>query len=222
MSVARFAPIELLFLAFAGLLLAAMPAAAAEDGLVDIFNGKDFSGWVVDGRKTFVKDGKQQPIWTVQDGIIVCNGRGGGFLRFDKKLSDFIVHVEFRMCKGCNSGLGIRTVKYTGSRNTRPSFACYEMQIIDDSGRKPTKYSSGSLYRYVAPKVNAVKPAGEWNVVEIECRGPKIRITMNGQVIHDLDQTKIKPIENKPLAGYFCVQDHGRRIEYRHIRLKEL
>ena len=198
------------------------PAAVADDSFAEIFSGKDLSGWVVDGQKTVQLGDQQQPIWTVQDGVIVCEGRGGGFLRYDKKLADFVVHVEFRMTKGCNSGLGIRGVVFDGSRKTRPSIAGYEMQIVDDAGRPPGKHSSGSLYRYVAPKTNATRPAGEWNVVEIECRGPKIHVTMNGQTIHDLDQTTIDAIKAKPLSGYFSVQDHGKRIEYRNIRLKEL
>ena len=126
------------------------------------------------------------------------------------------------MSKGCNSGLGIRGVKYTGSRKTRPSFAGYEMQILDDAGRKPGTHSSGSLYRYVAPRTNASKPAGEWNAVDIELRGPRIKITLNGQVIHDLDQTAIEKIKSKPTKGYFSLQNHGRRIEFRNIRVQEL
>ena len=205
-----------------GVLLLPPSTTVADDGFVDIFNGRDLTGWVVDGRKTVNEGDKERPIWTVEDAIIVCEGRGGGFLRYDKKLTDSVIHVEFRMCKGCNSGLGIRGVVFTGSRNTRPSIAGYEMQIRDDAGKQPGKHSSGSLYRYVAPKTNATKPAGEWNVVEIECRGPKIRINLNGQTIHDLDQTTIEEIKNKPLSGYFSLQDHGKRIEYRNVRLKEL
>lgn len=196
--------------------------ASADEGFVEIFNGKDLTGWVVEGKKNYQQNDKEKPVWTVEDGLIVCAGKGYGFLRYDKELTDSIVRVEYRMSKGCNSGLGIRGVKFTGSAKTRPSFAGYEIQILDDAGRKPSRHSSGSLYRYVAPKVNATKPAPEWNVVEIECRGPKIRITTNGQTIHDLDQTTIEQTKNKPLSGYFSLQDHGKRIEFRNLRLKEL
>jgi len=199
------------------------PAAASGDGqLIDLFNGKDLSGWVAAGQTTYKDGNEEKPVWTVQDDMIVCAGKGYGFLTYDKELGDFIIHVEYRMCKGCNSGLGIRSKKYNGSGATRPSTSGYEMQIVDDAGRKPGNHSSGSLYRYVAPNVNATRPAGEWNVVDLECRGPKIKITMNGQVIHDIDQSQIDRIKNKPLHGYFCVQNHGRKIEYRNLRLKEL
>jgi hypothetical protein len=205
-----------------GVVLCQAPPEAGGGGFVAIFNGKDLTGWVVDGRKSYEEDGEEKPVWAVEEGMIVCRGRGGGFLRYDRKLKDFIVRLEYRMSKRCNSGLGIRGVVYTGEDSTRPSRAGYEIQISDDAGRDPGKRSSGSLYRYVAPKVNASKPADEWNAIEVECRGPRIRVTLNEQVIHDLDQTTIEEIKDKPLAGYFSVQNHGKLIDFRNIKLKEL
>jgi hypothetical protein len=59
-------------------------------------------------------------------------------------------------------------------------------------------------------------------VMEIECRGPKIRITLNGQTIQDVDQSTIAEIKNKPLSGYLCLQNHGKLIEFRNVRVKGL
>ena len=198
-------------------------ASVAEDGFVDIFNGKDLHGWVVEGGKTSLEGDHEVPVWSVKDGMLVATGAKYGFLRYDEKiLKDFVVHVEYRLSKGCNSGFGIRTVKYTGKAATRPSFAGYEVQVLADAGRKPTIHSSGSLYRYVAPKVNATRPAGEWNSIDIECRGPKIHVVLNGQVIQDVDQTTIDEIKDKPLSGYFCLQSHTKKIEFRKVQLKKL
>ncbi len=197
-------------------------ASQPADDAAAIFNGQDLSGWVVEGSATYRDGEEEKPVWHVADAMIVCAGSGFGFLRYDKELKDFAVHIEYRMSKGCNSGIGIRSVPFTGPRSTRPSYAGYEIQIADDAGRDPTDRSSGSLYRYVAPMANATKPPPEWNVIEIECRGPRIRIALNDQVIHDLDQTTIEQIKDKPLAGYLLLQNHGRRIEFQNIRLKEL
>ncbi len=211
----------------AGLILAAWPALAAapdgdiEKGFTPLFDGRGLDGWVVEGKRTCEQDGKQVPIWSVEEGMILCQGNGYGFLRYDKEFQDCILRLEYRMTKGCNSGIGIRTVPYTGKGGTRPSRAGYEMQILDDAGRKPGTHSSGSLYRYVAPRVNASRPAGEWNALEIELRGPHVKLTLNGQVIHDLDQSKIDKIKNKPVSGYFCLQNHGKKIAFRNIRVKE-
>ncbi len=193
-----------------------------EAGFAPIFNGRDLNGWVVEGTNKAVIDGKEQEIWTVENGEIHCRGKGFGFLRYDKSLKDFIVRLEYKIAPRGNSGIGIRTVKFGGKANTRPSFASYEIQLLDDAGKPTSKHSTGSLYRYVAPAVNPSLPAGQWNSVEIECRGPRLRIVFNGKVLHDLDQTTVDEIKSKPLEGYFCLQDHGSKVWFRNVRIKEL
>jgi hypothetical protein len=205
----------------AALSLAASPA----DDFQPIFNGKDLDGWVVEGVKEY-KDGDQmKPIWTVQDGMIVCAGKGYGFLRYDRKEFDnFVFHVEYRMAPRCNSGLGIRTTAFDPAKSTatRPSYYSYEIQLLDDAGKPASKGSTGSLYRYVAPKANAARPAPEWNSMDIECVGPRIKITMNGQEILDVDQTTIEEIKKKPLKGYVSLQNHGGKIEFRNVKVREI
>jgi len=196
------------------------PTDQTEDGsFVDLFNGNDPTGWVVEGTANN-KDG--QPVWAAQDGMIVCKGHGYGFLRYDRQVSDFILALDFRLDRGANSGIGIRHAKFTGERKSRPSFSGYEIQLIDENNKSPSKTSSGSLYRYVAPKTQATKPAGEWNTMVVECRGPKIIVKLNDKLIHDLDQTSIEEIARKPLSGYISLQNHGGDIAFRNIRLKTL
>lgn len=194
-----------------------------------MFNGQDLTGWVVEGTKDFAakdakKDDPKTPIWTVKDGSINCAGTGFGFLRYDREVSDFVYHVEFKLSKGCNSGIGIRHDKFNGKAETRPSFSGYEIQLLDDGAKKtpPDKHSTASLYRYVAATKHAVKPAGEWNTIDIECRGSKIKITLNGEVVQDVDQATNAEIKDKPLKGYVSVQNHGKAVEFKNLKLKVL
>jgi uncharacterized protein YlaI len=123
----------------------------------------------------------------------------------------------------CNSGIGIRTGVYDPKKSdSPPSRAGYEIQLLDDAMKNPDKHSTGSLYRYVAPSVKAVKPAPEWNKIEIECKGARIKVTLNGEKIIDVDQTTVEEIKNKPLKGYVCVQNHGGKVDFRNLRVKEL
>jgi hypothetical protein len=231
------------FLALLGVSASADEKAKPDDKGKEIFNGKDLDGWIAEGATEY-KDkadgGKVKPIWTAEDGLLRCAGNGYGFLRYDKQeYADFAFHVEYRMTKStpiCNSGIGIRTVPYDKKNDpqTRPSFYSYEIQLLDDSGKKPDKHGSGSLYRYVAPKENPVKPAGQWNMVDVECIGPHIAITINDKTIVDIDQTNIDPtkwdvdksqleeLKKKPLKGYACLQVHGGKLDFRNIRIREI
>ncbi|WP_406694005.1 DUF1080 domain-containing protein [Singulisphaera sp. Ch08] len=198
--------------------------AVAED-FRDLFNGKDLDGWVAEGVKDFVKDGETRPVWSVKDGEILCTGQGFGFLRYDREqFADFVFEVEFRMAPKCNSGLGIRTRVFDpkSSRATRPSIYSYEIQLTDDAGQPASTHSSGSLYRYVAPKESAMKPALEWNRIIVECVGSEIKVTLNDKAIIDVDQNTIEALKKKPLKGYVCLQNHGGTIEFRNIRIREI
>jgi hypothetical protein len=221
-------PPRLLGVAFT--LLAVVPARAADtDGWIELFNGKDLTGWVIEGPREYKDkaDGdKLKPNWSVQDGVIRTAGMGLGFLRYDKEFDDFLFHVEYRMVKerGVNAGIGIRTMKFDPkqSRASRPSFFSYEVQLLDDVDAKPSKGSTGSLYRYVAPTKAAHKPAPEWNTVEIECRGPNIRVSFNGTETLSFDQSKDETLKSKPLSGYVCLQSHSKQVEFRNVRIKPL
>ena len=189
-----------------------------------LFNGKDLGGWVAEGQ-AIRKGDLATPVWTVEDGKLVCNGEGFGFLRYTcEEFGDFSLHVEFRMATKCNSGLGIRTRAFdpTKSGPTRPSNYSYEIQLLDDAGMPPSKHSTGSLYRYVAPTANTINPATEWNSMDVTCNGPRITITLNGAEIVDIDQTTIDALKSKPLKGYVCLQNHGGKIEFREIRIREI
>ena len=157
-----------------------VPAAAPKDDWQPLFNGRDLSGWAVDGNKLSGEGASRRPGWSVADETIHCAGGGFGFLRYEQRLSDFALRLEYRLEKDGNSGIGIRSPVFTGPAETRPSFAGYEIQLLDDAGQEPNEHSTGALYRYVAPAKNAAGKTGEWNRLEIECRGPRIRIVING------------------------------------------
>jgi hypothetical protein len=208
-------------------------AGAAGEGAVDLFDGKSLDGWIVEGAGTFKEGDRIQDIWSVRDGLLRCavNRDSYGFLRYGKKeFGDFHLSLEYRFAapgpKGRrgNSGVGIRTVVFDPKKSakTRPSFAAYEVQLLDDSDRKPDKHSCASLYTHVAPSEQAARPAPQWNALQIECIGPRIRITLNGKKVVDFDQTTLKATRRKPLKGYLNLQNHGTPIDFRNIRIREI
>src|SRR5262245_13640023 len=108
-----------------------LTAQAAE--FVELFNRKDLDGWAIDGPQ---KDGDGKSIWSVSGERIVCSGKAYGFLRYDKRqFSDFVLRLEFCMADKCNSGVGIRAPVFDAkdSEKTRPSYAAFEVQLVDDA-----------------------------------------------------------------------------------------
>jgi hypothetical protein len=202
-------------------------AASAEEspppaGAVVLFDGRTLDAWSAEGT-TAHPDG--HPVWSVKDGLIHCDGKGFGFLRYKKaEFSDFRWHVEFRLQPKCNSGVGFRTRIFDPEQSnpTRPSYFSYEIQFIDDAGQSPTKNSSGSLYRYLAPRANAMKPAGQWNTLEVTAVGPHLTVVLNGETIQDVDQSTIEALKSKPLMGSVCVQNHGGTVDFRNLWVERL
>lgn len=207
-------------------ILAIAPVQGQEK--IELFNGKDLTGWLAEGAKDLKdpKTGTTVNVWSIRDGLLHCEGKGFGFLRYiNQDFGDFRLHVEYRMNnKGCNSGIGVRTGAFDPkrSRETRPSFFSYEIQLFDDAGKPATAHSTGSLYRYVAPRVNANRAVGEWNAIDIECRGPQVTVVLNGEKVIDFDQTTLEATKNKPLKGSVCLQNHGGNIDFRNVHVAEI
>jgi hypothetical protein len=176
----------------------------------NLFNGRDLSGWVA------LHGGG----WTVEDGAIVGrNGtnwstnpeRSGSWLRTAREYSNFTLELEYAINARGNSGIFIRS-----ALEKNPAFTGHEMQIVDDHGRAPTKGSSGALYDVVAATKNMSRPAGEWNQVRIDCDGPRIQVTMNGEAIIDYQTPRLT-------RGYIGLQNHDTNavVKFRNIRITE-
>lgn len=171
---------------------------------IAIFDTKTTSGW-----KALNPD---RPFgWTVENGILKSAG-GASNLVFEQKFWNFKLHVEFRLAKDSNSGLGLR--------------ARYEVQILDDYGRPPNTHGNGALYSRIPPNENASKPAGEWQTYDIRLVGRQVTVVLNGKKIIDKGEieglTAIASDPNEGQPGPLILQgDHG-PVEFRAIVLTPL
>jgi 3-keto-disaccharide hydrolase/FKBP-type peptidyl-prolyl cis-trans isomerase len=203
-------------------LLADEPAAKkpAADGFVPLYNGDDLSGWEV-------TDGKLES-WKAEGEVLSCVAEGGGWLRTNKKFSDFVLKLEYRIPAGGNSGVGLRLPP-----EGAPHEAGMEIQILDDDADehkdlKPAQYT-GSIYYQVAAKRGFAKPPGEWNTYEITCRGPLVKVVLNGETVTEASLDKLTKGEgghpalaDRPETGAIGLQSHGSKVEFRNVALKDL
>ena len=189
-------------------------------GFTTIFNGKDLSGWA----------GATEN-YEVVDGAIACKDKKGGTVYFDKKFSDFVARLEFKLTPGGNNGLAIR---YPGSGDTAYVGMC-ELQVLDNTSEKYAKLDErqyhGSAYGMAAAHRGYLRPLGEWNYQEVTVKGSTIRVELNGTVILDTDLSKIDPEtfmgkKKHPglelTEGFFGFAGHGSPIQFRNVAIKEL
>src|SRR4051794_1359936 len=110
---------RLILLAGAACLALTAAGATAKSKWVDLYNGKDLTGW-------HVKDGRDG-VWQTNGELIVCKGAGGGWLTSDKEYGDFQLQLDYKIPPGGNSGVGLR---YPAAGD--PAHEGMEIQILDD------------------------------------------------------------------------------------------
>lgn len=189
-----------------------------EEGWTALFNGRDLTGWQ--------QVGGSAETWGSEDGRLYTDGEGGGWLSTTRQFANFELELEFNVPSGGNSGVFVRA-----PRQGNPAFEGLEVQVLDDyapeyAELKPWQYC-GSVYSLATPAKRVTKPAGEWQQMAIRYEGTMIQVTLNGEAIinEDISSHKDKAADHPGVLrtqGYIGLQNHGSRLDYRNIRLREL
>jgi hypothetical protein len=209
----------------------AKPAARRDaEGFVSLFNGADLAGWLTG----------QDNAWLVQDGVLTVKREMDGkehnfdYLWTKDTYGDFILDLEFKVVDGTNSGIFLRT-----SNLKDPVYTGIEIQVCNSHGRSNVhrRGTAGAIYDCLAPTANAIKPPGQWNRCRVTCRGPLLEVVLNDEQIIDMDLDRWttagqnpggttnkfhSAIKNFARVGHIGLQDHGRPVWYRNIRIKRL
>jgi hypothetical protein len=210
-----------------GMLLAALalvnaaPWVTAEDtkdgkGWVQLFNGKDLTGW-----KTHPDD---KGHWEVKDGAIVGSGSEVGHLFTERgDFENFHIRVEAKISDKGNSGLFFRT------QFQRSYPRGYEAQINSthvDPIRSGSLYPTMKLTKEERKKIlvfEQLHKPDEWFTEEVIAKGNHIIIKVNGKTTVDFVDT-----HNTHKKGHFALQLHGASngvpttVYFRKVEVKEL
>lgn len=214
--------------------------AEKSDGWELLFDGTTLDGWKRYGHDTI------GPLWSVQQGAIVCDGTGlgegsgkaGGSLMTIKQYGDFELSVDWKITPGGNSGILYHVVEkpeYKTDYATGP-----EVQVMDDSGWKGDplrdEQKAGSNYdMYAASPTKKLMPVGEWNTARVIYKKGHVEHWLNGEKVVEFEEgtpdfearyKKSKwtsyPGWNKFKTGSISLQDHGAPVYYRNIKIKAL
>jgi len=231
-------------LLFAAAVLAAAPVSA-QNGWVNLFNGKNLDGWT---------EHSGQARYTVGDGVLTGEsvaGSGNSFLCTTQTFENFELELEYKCDALLNSGVQIRsevfpdaTTNIIGGKEIK--FAAdrvhgYQCEIDMDTARGrmwsggiydearrgwlfPADGEKGQQGLAFSEQGRKVSKPGEWNQLRIVADGPSIKTWLNGEPraeIHD----RLTP------RGLIGLQVHGvgnatgkvgLKVSFRNIRLREI
>ena len=236
---------------------ATVPQALAEDnkppaGFVALFNGKDLEGWQgnidMKQRATMPKDKQAAFIkqrteemkkhWTVKDGAIQMDGKGGISLQTVKDYGNFELMVDWKIEKNGDSGIYLRG---------QPQVQVWDSDNSPGAGGVDRGTGSGGLWNNPLPAAvakskdlatlrkagqnigkvplkKADKPLGEWNTFRIIMKGDKVTVYLNGElVVDDKPLAAFPPFNTQlPATGPIELQYHGDPLWFKNIYIKEL
>ncbi len=200
-----------------------------EDGFVNLFNGKDLTGWKalvanpIEREKMtgselkaaeLIANEKMKKIWEAKDGLLVYEGHGDNLVT-EKKYGNFELYVDWKITVKGDAGIYLR-----GSP---------QVQIWDSSRREVgAQVGSGGLYNNLKeiskPLVYADNKVGEWNNFHIIMKGDKVTVYLNG----------LLTVDNVTLENYWDrsmpifekeqieLQAHRTLAFYRNIYVREI
>ena len=211
----------LLFMA-AMLILPFAPASSAGKSVkgkgksVQLFNGRNLDNWVF-----FLKDNTADPasVFSVRDGKIHISGNPFGYMRTKETYSDYKLHVEWRWpMEPTNSGVFVhamqpdaiwpRCVECQLMAGNAGDFVCMNGADMNERADK-----TNAIVKKMAP--SSEKKAGEWNIMEVTCRGNTIEVLVNGVLQNKGTNVSVS-------SGSICLQSEGKDIEFRNVYLTPL
>ncbi len=215
--------------------LAALQVKSADDkGYVQLFNGKDLTGWKLhpkpsgsieevitkekDGKviayEGKLKDGKTVALWRVEDGVLIGGGPASHLFSVRDDYENFSYRVEAWINDKGNSGQYFRT-------QFGPGFPKgYEAQI---NATHTDKIRTGSLYLPSVKEVLVLDKAPhkpeEWFTQEVIAQGDHIQIFVNGVKTVDYKDPK-----KTYMKGHMALQGHdpGSIMKFKKVEVKEL
>jgi len=197
-------------------------ARAGEQKTIQLFNGKDLSGWTYHLADPNVK---MEDVWSVKDGVLRCTGKPAGYLITKRNdFRDYRLTLQWRWCTGhggnngvlvhCSTpgalGVWCKSIEVQLAHGNAGDFWVIgtELDVPNEAERKKGR-------RHLNLTDDSEKPIGQWNTMEIVCKGDEITVKVNGDLVNHA--TNVSETQ-----GAIALQSEGTPIEFRDIELTPL
>jgi 3-keto-disaccharide hydrolase len=203
--------------------------AQSSPEFLDLFNGKDLTGWV--------NVNTAPDTWKARDGLLVCSGHPIGVMRSVKEYENFMLHIEWRhMEAGGNSGVFVWSDAVPDAESRLPNGVEVQMLELEwpnlnkkDGVTPPIAYVHGELFGVGGVTTvpdnprgersksveNRCKGKGEWNTYDVVAVDGVIKLAVNGKFVNGIARSSRR-------KGFLCLESEGAEIHFRNIRILEL
>jgi hypothetical protein len=201
---------------------------------IHLYNGKDLNNWYSDVPATD-KDPNLRKSFIIRDGNLVSMGTPEGHLFTKDRYENYRLELEYRFAgKPGNCGVLVhastpralygmfpKSIEVQMMHENAGDFWCIveDIKVENMESRRGPKekwgITEGKERRVKNLTDNSEKPLGEWNKMTIECRGDKIKVWVNGDMVNDgFGATAQK--------GQIALQAEGAEVEFRKVDLTPL
>ena len=197
-------------------------------GWIRLFDGETLKGW-----KTSKLLASKRP---VENGAINPHKCGAYMMIHEKDWHDYKLKLDFKVSKGCNSGVFFRTFPILPKRDRDVGYN--GMEIAIDDNQKTGYHATGAIYDLVPAKKSVSRRTGEWNHMVLTCQDNLITVVVNGTTVSTMDANKFSKkgiradgtkhkfteiaYKNHPRHGYIGLQDHGANVWFKNIKILPL
>lgn len=175
-----------------------------------LFNGRDLAGWTPEGpRATFA----------AVKGEIHCSGAGNvpNWLRTDAEYENFRLEFDYRLAQWAEAAVYLRA-----PRAGRPARAGLAVSLAHDFHREPSSYLTGGIMGALEPRPPRPESWGAWHAARIELDGERLRVSIDGVLVQDVDMAGHAELKHRLKRGYIGFPDMGYAYQVRKVRLEKL
>lgn len=191
------------------------------DGYRPLFNGRDLAGWSVVG------DGEAFTISPTEPALIAQSALPISRLQTNQDYADFHLRLEYRVAKrGGLSGLDFRMPADSLAERPAPAIVIRDAPMTRRMGTGSVIIGPRTAFTSKADD-EYQKPFGEWNQLVLDAVGPRVRVTLNGTIVSDVNlagsyQNKDAAPEIRRPFGRIALRADKAEVWYRNIQIKEL